>query len=113
MGTDRPRTVVWLRTRQYELAERLDRLSRDMQRANDPLVQYFPDQAAQRQNDEVIARLRAITECDLRRVEAALGRLAAGSYGRCERCGEPIDPARLEALPESPVCTSCARKAGA
>lgn len=108
MKTHLPSTVAWLRTRQCELADRLQRLNRDMQRANDPLVYDFPDQAAQRQNDEVIDRLRAATESDLDRIEAALARFAAGTYGRCERCAEPIDPARLEVLPETAFCKSCA-----
>jgi len=32
-----------------------------------------------------------------------------GSYGICERCGEPIDPARLEIVPEA-LCASSARR---
>lgn len=35
----------------------------------------------------------------LAEVEAALGRLRAGSYGRCEATGAPIPEARLRALP--------------
>jgi RNA polymerase-binding transcription factor DksA len=111
MNASLPRTAAWLRTRQYELADRLQRLNRDMQRVNDPLVQDSPDQAAQRQNDEVIDQLRAATESELDRIEAALTRIAAGSYGRCERCAELIDVARLEALPESALCKSCASNA--
>ncbi len=41
-------------------------------------------------------------------VEAAIGRLAAGTYGRCERCGRPIAPARLEAMPAARRCIACA-----
>lgn len=36
--------------------------------------------------------------------EAALGRLAAGTYGVCEVCGRPIAPARLEARPAAARC---------
>lgn len=35
-------------------------------------------------------------------------RLAAGTYGRCEVCGKPIAPARLEARPWSVRCIDCA-----
>jgi DnaK suppressor protein len=41
-------------------------------------------------------------------VEAAIARLAEGTYGRCERCGQPIAPARLEAMPAARRCISCA-----
>jgi DnaK suppressor protein len=36
---------------------------------------------------------------ELRGTEAALGRIDSGSYGICQRCGRPIDEARLEAFP--------------
>jgi len=41
-------------------------------------------------------------------VEAAIHRLADGSYGRCERCGATIAPARLEAMPAAKFCIACA-----
>jgi DnaK suppressor protein len=44
----------------------------------------------------------------LAEVEAAIVRLEAGTYGRCERCGQPIAPARLEAKPAARRCISCA-----
>ncbi len=40
-------------------------------------------------------------------VEAALKRLDLGTYGFCEICGEPIDRARLEALPYAAQCVRC------
>jgi RNA polymerase-binding transcription factor DksA len=43
----------------------------------------------------------------LGQIEAALDRIAKGTYGICENCGEPIDPARLEALPYATTCLSC------
>ena len=41
-------------------------------------------------------------------VDAALRRIDAGSYGICERCRQPIAPARLEAMPEATRCVGCA-----
>lgn len=43
----------------------------------------------------------------LARVEKALRRLEAGTYGVCEGCGEEIDPARLEVLPQATRCVGC------
>lgn len=37
-------------------------------------------------------------------VEAAITRLAQGTYGVCEACGEPIGDARLEAMPATRWC---------
>ncbi len=47
--------------------------------------------------------LAAVAE-ELDGVEAALGRIDAGTYGRCTRCGEVIDPAALEVDPLVLVC---------
>ena len=41
-------------------------------------------------------------------VEAALGKLEAGTYGTCEGCGQAINPARLEAVPAAKFCIDCA-----
>lgn len=40
----------------------------------------------------------------LDQIEAALARLAAGTYGICAVCGEPIAEGRLEARPWTPFC---------
>ena len=37
-------------------------------------------------------------------VEHALEKLDAGTYGRCEADGEPIDAGRLEAMPATRFC---------
>ena len=40
--------------------------------------------------------------------EAALGRVHAGDYGLCLRCGRRIAPARLEVRPSAAFCVECA-----
>ena len=45
------------------------------------------------------------------RVERALAKLAEGSYGICDACGEPIPERRLDAAPESVLCVPCAQRA--
>ncbi|GGB82211.1 suppressor protein DnaK [Knoellia flava TL1] len=42
-------------------------------------------------------------------VDAALSRLGDGSYGTCERCGNEIAAARLEARPTARTCVTCPR----
>ncbi len=42
-------------------------------------------------------------------VERALARMADGTYGICERCREPIDFARLKAIPHAALCMTCQR----
>ena len=43
----------------------------------------------------------------LNEVEQSLVRLDAGTYGRCEECGEPIDDTRLAELPTTRRCGTC------
>ena len=40
-------------------------------------------------------------------VEHALRKFEEGTYGSCDSCGQPIDPARLEALPQASLCLNC------
>jgi DnaK suppressor protein len=62
---------------------------------------------------EAISRLTdvgvgaSLDETDMR-VIRALEKLAEGTYGTCDRCGEPIAVARLQAMPESVLCIACA-----
>ena len=43
----------------------------------------------------------------LQQVDAALGKMAAGSYGVCDMCGEAIAEERLQALPSAALCIEC------
>jgi DnaK suppressor protein len=62
---------------------------------------------------EAISRLTEIgvgtsLEEGLARTERALAKLDEGTYGTCDACGEPIAPARLNAMPDSVLCLACA-----
>ncbi|HZQ63687.1 MAG TPA: TraR/DksA C4-type zinc finger protein [Gaiellaceae bacterium] len=43
-------------------------------------------------------------------IDAALARIEDGTFGVCQRCGQPIAEARLEALPWATLCIDCKRK---
>lgn len=47
----------------------------------------------------------------LAQIEAAVRRIEQGVYGMCERCGQAINPERLEVLPYATTCLNCARVA--
>jgi DnaK suppressor protein len=44
---------------------------------------------------------------ELAGIEHALQKFTEGTYGLCDECGQPIDPARLEALPQASLCMNC------
>jgi DnaK suppressor protein len=63
-------------------------------------------------NNEVHIQLK-LKQTDakiLQAIEEALARLDKGSYGMCRDCGEPISPARLNAIPWTRVCITCKEK---
>jgi len=58
------------------------------------------------EREKTVALIRAL-ENKLASIEQALRLAEEGAYGICERCGEKIDPARLEALPHTTLCVRC------
>jgi DnaK suppressor protein len=63
-------------------------------------------EAISRRNEIGVGNSLLVTEEKLTR---ALAKLEEGSYGRCDSCGGPIAPGRLEVAPESALCIDCAR----
>lgn len=59
------------------------------------------------------AQVSALLErarAQLDELDAASDRVERGDYGACERCGEPIPPARLAAQPAARACVTCASR---
>ena len=59
------------------------------------------------------ARLLSVMKAlrsNLRWVDRALTKMELGTYGTCERCGNPIGLERLEALPWAILCIDCKQK---
>jgi RNA polymerase-binding transcription factor DksA len=63
----------------------------------------------ERENRGLIAQL-SIEEAELREIEAALGRIRDGTYGRCEATGHPISAVRLRAVPWTRLSRNAAAK---
>ena len=64
------------------------------------------NEAISRRNEIGVGNSLLVTE---EKLERALVKLEEGSYGRCDRCSQPIGPGQLEAAPESALCIECAR----
>ena len=90
------------------LRERLRNLDADDETA-DGSVQDSIDVAS---DASIRDTLRGITMNEaeqLKRVETALGKIEAGTYGDCDACGKSIESERLEALPFATTCIACKR----
>src|SRR5947209_6631131 len=66
------------------------------------------DDQAQLSHDEFVSlRLNSLDYAQLRLIEEALDRLAAGDYGVCLACEESIPPKRLRAVSWARYCIKC------
>ena len=93
-----------LKTRCEELAARVSSIDATLQA---PLSADFEEQAGDLEGQEQLERLEASALKELGAIDAALGRIAAGTYGICVKCGEPIARKRLEAVPTATTCVAC------
>jgi len=59
------------------------------------------------QQQSMLAANRTAAMRRRQQVEAALLRIDEDEYGECASCGEDIDPRRLAAQPEAPLCVTC------
>jgi DnaK suppressor protein len=46
-------------------------------------------------------------ETKLAAINAALAKIANGTYGKCDKCGKNIPIERLEIFPEAGLCVDC------
>ena len=75
-----------------------------------PEQTVFPDlgdQASAETDRSFMLRLRGREQRLLKKIEEAIDRIEAGSFGICEVCGEPIDLNRLAARPVTTMCITC------
>lgn len=66
--------------------------------------------ALQAAEQDVTAATAELHNRMLREIERALQRVARGTYGECEACGEQISANRLKAIPWARYCLSCQEK---
>ncbi len=74
-----------------------------------PMPKDWEDRSSERQGDEVLEALGHVEMAELKRIDAALERIDAGTYGICAKCEEPISDARLAAVPDAALCKTCAQ----
>lgn len=104
------------------------RLERERQSLLDELAQLAPsvrpaderregspfgkreEEATETQELEKRLALERRTKEQLAEIDHALEKFDKGTYGRCDICGQPIDPARMEARPQSYLCMTCRAK---
>jgi DnaK suppressor protein len=93
-----------LKARLSELRTHLAKVDRSIRK---PLPADSEDQATELENQEALEVIEKTETAEIHQIEASLKRISEGTYGTCIKCGEPIDPRRLKALPTAATCISC------
>ena len=104
------------------LAER-ERLGREIAELDADLSESLEDSSEESPYDQHMAETAAVTldrEIDLTleenaraaisQIDRALHKLENGSYGNCDKCGQPIGPERLKVAPFATLCIECKRR---
>lgn len=106
--TDTAAAKTRLETELAELRTRRDHIARDL---DEPLNPDSSERAVEIEDDASLEGQGALVAREIASVKRALARIEDGEYGVCVRCGNAINPARLEARPEAALCIHCAEKA--
>ena len=115
MTTNFHRLRSCLQSEHRRLVEELEQLKTtirqaDEQREGNPFDKW--EEGAIKEWDRYLALQKQMID-RLSEVDHALRKFEQGTYGLCDACEEPIDSARLGALPEATLCVSCkARQPG-
>ena len=109
--TDFTEFIERLKREQIQLNSELQRLKAEEksaggQREGSPFGKREEGASETFELEKRLALERRLSDA-LAEVEHALKKYEAGTYGICDLCNNPIEPARLEALPQANLCLEC------
>ncbi len=96
---------ILLRNRLRDLDTRLSGVEAELDK---PAAADSEERATEREGDEVLESLGNAGLLEIRMIQAALGRIADGTFGECVACVEMISEERLNAVPHAARCKRCA-----
>lgn len=95
-----------IKERKLELLARITHVDQELAAHGSP---DWEDDAIEHEEDETLEALGNAAQKEILMLDAALARIGAGEYGFCMTCGSAISPERLDLLPATPFCRSCAQ----
>jgi RNA polymerase-binding transcription factor DksA len=106
--------MTTIKDRRAQLLKRLAELDQRLHDIEDELDTHqskdWEEMATEREDEEVLEGLGLQGQEEIVRIRAALQRIRDGEYGYCAKCGDEISQPRLDVLPDTPFCKSCAAK---
>ena len=105
--TDTSKYRAILEARRSELMARLRELDEtlDSHQSKD-----WEELAIEREHDEVLERMGSSGQEEIAKIQAALARMDEGEFGYCVSCGDEISAERLDVVPYTPFCRTCAAR---
>ena len=90
-----------------ELKAEADSLARETEPGDIQFDEESGEGATMNVERERDLALSAQAQAAVEEIDRALAKIADGTYGYCEQCGQPIPKARLKALPYAALCVAC------
>jgi DnaK suppressor protein len=75
-----------------------------------PYDQHMAETATVTLDREIDLTLEENARASIAQLDRALVKLEGGSYGECDKCGDPIGEDRLKAAPFATLCIECKRR---
>ncbi|WP_435258620.1 TraR/DksA family transcriptional regulator [Thioclava sp. FR2] len=95
-----------LEARLSDLNARLAKIENELDSHHNP---DWEELAVEREGDEVLESMGVSGQQEIRMIEAAMQRIETGEYGFCMKCGAKISEERLDVVPFTPFCKTCAK----
>jgi RNA polymerase-binding transcription factor DksA len=94
-------------TAREQIHEQLERAREHHARLSREYEELLANRDVIQEDRDSVRQLVEEAAANVQRLEAAAARIEEGTYGRCVKCGQPIAPERLEAIPDATTCVSC------
>jgi RNA polymerase-binding transcription factor DksA len=109
--------MTTLQDRRQTLEDRLAELQARLHEIEEELESHnskdWEELAVEREEDEVLESMGSSGQAEIAKILAALKRMDEGEYGYCVRCGAEISAERLDVVPYTPFCRTCAAEKSA
>jgi DnaK suppressor protein len=99
--------IARLERERQTTVEKLEHLRIDLRNSAERSADETDTDAYER--EKTLALVQSL-ERKLESLDRAMQLAQRGNYGICESCGDRIDPARLEILPQATLCLKCQRE---
>ena len=96
-----------LESRQSQIIKNISGVNEELEQLNSLELNDEGDHASVDNSSMIESAIVQQQEQELREINVTLGKIAAGDYGICEMCEDPIGFQRLKVKPHAIYCIDC------